>query len=134
MLPASVLCGFDASFGIGLLETVTSVVVDNTRSVLIAYDTDYPEPLRSPRPIFDAFGVALVLAPLISKKGSLVEITVSLVTEPPSRLNDENLESLRQSIPAARSLPLLQAIALGKSARVVLDYLDTLRLAVEIAP
>ncbi len=133
MLPASVLCGFDASFGTGLLETVTSVVVDNTRSVLIAYDTDYPEPLRSPRPIFDAFGVALVLAPP-GGKGSLVEITVSLVTEPPSRLNDENLESLRQSIPAARSLPLLQAIALGKSARVVLDYLDTLRLAVEIAP
>ena len=133
MLPAGVLCGFDASFGIGLLETVTSVVVDNTRSVLIAYDTDYPEPLRSPRPIFDAFGVALVLAPLFGKKGSLVEITVSLVTEPPSRMNDENLESLRQSIPAARSLPLLQAIALGKSARVVLDYLDNLRLAVEIA-
>jgi len=88
--------------------------------------------LRSPRPIFDAFGVALVLAPPCVKE-SLVEITVSLVTEPSSRMNDENLESLRQSIPAARSLPLLQAIALGKSARVVLDYLDNLRLAVEIA-
>ena len=133
MAPSAVLCGFDASFGAGLLEAVTQVLVDGTRSVLIAYDTDYPEPLRSARPIFDAFGVALVLAPEVSKR-ALTEITVSLTTEAPGRLDDEDLESLRQAIPAARSLPLLQAIAQGKTTRVVIDYLDTLRLAVEVAP
>jgi hypothetical protein len=133
LLPATVLCGFDASFGSGLLEAVASVVVDNTRSVLIAYDTDYPEPLRSCRPIFDAFGVALVLAPAGSKN-ALAEITVSLTGADPDRLADGHLESLRQAIPAARSLPLLQAIALGQRARVVIDYLAPLRLAVDIAP
>jgi hypothetical protein len=46
----------------------------------------------------------------------------------------EDLESLRQAIPAARSLPFLQAIAQGKAARVVIDYLDPLSLAVEFVP
>jgi hypothetical protein len=133
MAPASVLCGFDASFGAGLLESLAQVVVDGDRVVLIAYDTDYPEPLRSTRPIFDAFGVALVLAPAGSLR-AWAEITVTLSAEAPDRLADADLEALRRAIPAARSLPLLHAIAQGGPARVVIDYLDSLRLAVEVAP
>jgi len=63
MTASSVLGACDASFGAGLLEALTQVVVDNTRSVLLACDTAYPEPLYSARPIPDAFGIALVLAP-----------------------------------------------------------------------
>lgn len=133
MAPSMVLCGFDASFGAGLLEAVTAVVVDGIRILLIAYDTDYPEPLRRVRPIFDAFGVALVLAPAGSFL-ALAEITVALSAEASDRLADADVEALRLAIPAARSLPLLQAIALGKPRRVVIDYLDPLSLAVEVEP
>ena len=42
------------------------------------------------------------------------------------------LESLRASIPAARSLPLLERLAQRRAGTVVLDYLDTARLAVEV--
>jgi hypothetical protein len=99
----------------------------------MAYDTDYPEPLRSARPIFDAFGVALVLASAGSTR-AWAEITLTLSTEACDRLGNADLEALRLAIPAARSLPLLQAIAQGKPRRVVLDYLAPLHLAVEVVP
>lgn len=133
MASSSVLCAFDACFGAGLLETLTQAVVDNTRSVLLACDTAYPEPLFSARPIPDAFGIALVLAPQPSAQ-ALAKISISLTDVSADRLDDTELESLRRAIPAARGLPLLRAIALRQSQPVVLDYLDTTRLAVEVTP
>jgi hypothetical protein len=127
----SVLCAFDASFGAGLLEAITQVVVDNARTLLLACDTQYPEPLHSARPITDSFGIALVLAPQRSAR-SLAQISVSLTADPAQPLDDAALESLRLGIPAARGLPLLCAIALRQDTRLVLDYLDTQRLAVAV--
>ena len=133
MTSSSVLSAFDASFGAGLLEALNQVVVDNTRSVLLACDTAYPEPLYSTRPIPDALGIALVLAPQRSAQ-ALAQITVSLTDADANRLGDVALEALRVGIPAARGLPLLRAIALRQDQRVVLDYLDGTRLAVKVAP
>jgi hypothetical protein len=131
MTAASVLCAFDASFAAGLLEALTHVVVDNTCSILLACDTAYPEPLHSSRPIPDAFGIALVLAPQRSAR-SLARITVGLTDTSTDRLDDAALESLRKAIPAARGLPLLCSIARRQNRQVVLDYLDSSRLAVAI--
>jgi hypothetical protein len=131
MTTASVLCAFDASFAAGLLEALTQVVVDNTRSVLLACDTAYPEPLHSARPIPDAFGIALVLAPQRSAR-SLAQITVDLSDASADRLDDAALEGLRKAIPAARGLPLLCSIARRQNRQVVLDYLDSSTLAVTI--
>lgn len=133
MAPSTVLGAFDACFAAGLLETLTQVVVDDTRVVFLACDTGYPEPLRSARPIPDALGIALVLAPQASAK-ALTKITVSLTDAEADRLDDAALESLRRTIPAARGLPLLRGIALGGKQRVVLDYLDSARLEVVIVP
>ena len=130
---SSVLSAFDASFGAGLLEALTQVLVDDTRTVLLACDTAYPEPLYSVRPIPEAFGIALVLAPQHSAR-ALAKITVSLTDAGADTLADAALESLRSAIPAARGLPLLRAIALRQEQRVVLDYLDSTRLAVAITP
>jgi hypothetical protein len=131
MTTASVLGAFEASFGAGLLEALTRVVVDNTSSVLLACDTAYPEPLHSVRPIPDAFGIALVLAPQRSVR-SLAQITVNLTGAGADRLDDAALEGLRKAIPAARGLPLLCSIACRQDRQVVLDYLDSTRLAVAI--
>jgi hypothetical protein len=132
MTSSSVLCALDACFGAGLLEALTQVVVDDTRSVLLACDTAYPEPLHSVRPIPDAFGIALVLAPQRSAQ-ALAQITVNLTDANADPLDDAALENLRNAIPAARGLPLLRAIALRQEQRVVLDYLDSARLAVAIS-
>jgi hypothetical protein len=127
-----VLSAFDASFGAGLLEALTQVVADNTRTVFLACDTAYPEPLYSARPIPDAFGIALVLAPQRGAQ-ALAQITVGLTDASADQLDDAALENLRIAIPAARGLPLLRGIALRQDKHVVLDYFDSTRLAVAIA-
>jgi len=47
----------------GLLEALTQVVVDQVPVLLVAYDSEYPQPLHAKRPIPDTFGVAMVLTP-----------------------------------------------------------------------
>ena len=74
-----------------------------------------------------------MLAPQPSAQ-ALAKISISLTDASADRLDDTGLESLRLAIPAARGLPLLRAIALKQSERVVLDYLDTTRLAVVVTP
>ena len=133
METASVLCAHDGSFGAGLLEALAQVVVDGVPVLLIAADTAYPEPLRSARPIPDEFGVGLLLSP---RRGpnSIACISAVLSGLDGSRMGSPPLEALRGAIPAARCLPLLQAVARGQPASLVLDYLDHSRLAIEVTP
>lgn len=129
---SNALCAYDASFGAGLLEALTQVVVEGSAVLLIAYDASYPEPIRSARPIPEAFGVALVLAPAAGA-ASLARLTLSLSDAPADRMPQAPLEGLRGAIPAARSLPLLVPLARCTAGRVVLDYLDGERLAVQVS-
>jgi hypothetical protein len=133
MTPATVLCAHDASFSAGLLEAMTQVVVEQWDTLLIAYDTPYPEPMHAIRPLPATFGIALVLRPERSVN-SLAKIELELSEDEPDTLADPALETLRASIPAAHGLPLLQCIARGASGRVVLDYLDPLCLRVQVEP
>lgn len=137
MTSSSALCAFDAGFAAGLLEAMTQCVVDHSPVLLVVYDTEYPEPLRSKRPIPDAMGVALVIAPRRSER-SLARIrldgTSFLTASAADTMGEPALETLRQTIPAARALPLLQAIAKREAKPVVLGYLAPMQLAVEVAP
>jgi len=132
---SSVLCAHDGSFSAGLLEAITQAVVDDTPVLLVAYDTDYPEPLRSKRPIPDTLGVALVLSPRRSER-SLARLHLQAAdcttSAAENTMADASLEFLRQTIPAARALPLLQAIASRQAGAVALAYLDGAHLAVEV--
>jgi hypothetical protein len=101
--------------------------------LLIAYDADYPEPIRTARPIPDAFAVALLLAPS-QRRESLAQLTAALSAVPAERLADPQLEALRSRVPAARSLPLLRRIARGEHAAVGIDYLEKQRLHLEVSP
>lgn len=127
------LCAYDGSFGAGLLEALCQLAVERTRVLLIAYDAAYPEPLHSVRPIPGALGVALVLAPERTAH-SVAQLEAAASDAPADRLADAALEALRASIPAARSLPLLSQLARRTSGRVVIDYLDGVRLAVQVSP
>ena len=129
---ANVLCAHDASFGAGLLEALTQVVVEHASVLLLAYDTQYPEPLRAHRPIPDAFGVALVLAP--HERAPLAHLTATLTDDDAEHMSEPALEKLRVSIPAARSLPLLSRLARRNGGRVVLDYFEHARIALQVEP
>ena len=137
MASSSVLCAYDASFAAGLLEAMTQVAVEQRAVLLVAYDTNYPEPLFSTRPVPDTFGVALVLTPQRSER-SLAQWTLEpaacLTASRADIMADNALEELRQAIPAARCLPLLRSVATQSAGEVVLDYLDSLQLAVQVAP
>jgi hypothetical protein len=137
MASSSVLCAHDASFSAGLLEAMTQVVIEDKPVLLVVYDTNYPEPLHATRPVPDTLGVAMVLSPRPGDH-SLARIVLAgtdfLTMAAPSTLDNAELECLRQSIPAARALPLLQAIATGQSTSLVLAYLNDAHLALEVAP
>src|SRR5581483_4612177 len=129
------LCAYDASFGAGLLEAMAQVAVDGVPVALLAYDQPYPEPLHRARPIGGVFAAALVLAPERTPR-AVAAIEVALEAEPasPTAMSDAELERARLTIPAARGLPLLAALARGAGATVVLDYLDGGRLRVAVEP
>ncbi|CAB3782970.1 beta-ketoacyl synthase chain length factor [Pararobbsia alpina] len=110
MASSNVLCAHDASFGAGLLDALAQIVCEGTRVMLVAYESDYPEPLHSVRPLSATFGVALVLAAERSAQ-TLARLDVTLTDARPDTLADPGLESLRRGVPSARSLPLLAALA-----------------------
>jgi hypothetical protein len=129
--PSNVLCAHDGSFAAGLLDSLCQVTVDATPTLLIAYDSEYPEPLHATRPMLGAFAVALVLAPQASAR-TLARIDVELTTAPPTALARSALEPLRLGNPAARVLPLLEALATRGASSVVLDYLPDTALRIDI--
>jgi len=137
MASSSVLCARDGGFAAGLLEAMTQCAVAATPVLLVVYDAEYPEPLFRTRPVPDAMGIALVRAPQRSER-SVARITLPgdryLTTNAADTMKDPALESLRQTIPAARGLPLLQAIAKVQARLLSLGYLDDVQLAVEVAP
>ena len=137
MATSSVVCAYDGSFAAGLLEAMTQVVTEKQPVLLMAYDTDYPEPLFSVRPIPDTVGLALLLSPQAGEH-SLGRLTLergaAFTADAADRLEDSALEALRCDFPAARGLPLLRALALREDRRVVIDYLQGMQLAVHAQP
>ncbi|HSN20552.1 MAG TPA: beta-ketoacyl synthase chain length factor, partial [Usitatibacter sp.] len=124
---------FDASFGAGLLEALARLAAEpQLPVVLVAYDAPYPEPLHATRPVPEPFAVAMVLAAPGEGRGPAIGATFT--DEAPQAMDDAGLERLRRAIPAARALPLLARLARGEPGAVTLEYLDGLRLRVEIRP
>jgi hypothetical protein len=133
MAPSTSLCGYDASFGAGLLEACAWLRAHGKPVLLIAYDAPYPEPLLAKRPVRDAFGVALLLAPQAGA-GALARLELSLDDDAPDTLADAGLEALRRAVPTARSLPLLRLLARRERGSARLEYLGGPQLALQLDP
>jgi hypothetical protein len=119
------LCAFDSSFAAGLLEAAVQATLQDCPVTLIAYDVPYPEPLHAVRPLDCMFSVALVLAPQRSER-ALADVTIAVVDAIASATSmaDFQLERLRLGNPAARSLPLLAAVARCDVGTIHLDGVD----------
>ena len=133
--PSTTVCCFDASFAAGLLEAATQACLDHAPVLLIAHEAPYPEPLHSARPVSSSFAAALVLVGVATKR-SLARLDLALDSEPQHEtpLAEPHLEQLRANNPAARSLPLLAALALAQRAQVVLNYTPASQLCLELTP
>ena len=133
--PSTSLCGHDASFAAGLLEAASQVAVAGAPVALIAYDHPYPGPLNAVRPVSGDFGLALVLAPQATNRAVATLDVVFVGQEADAtRVADPGLEALRTGVPAARSLPLLAALARGLREMVILEYVAGTHLRVAVTP
>lgn len=127
MAPSTSLAAFDGSFGAGLLEALAQVATRQAPVLLVAADVPYPAPLAAKRPTADAWAVALLLAP-----GT--QLTLALGGEvPPTACGHAGLDAQRLGAPAARALPLLQALARGGPAALQLEGLPGLGLQLQLA-
>jgi hypothetical protein len=132
--PSTSLCVFETSFAAGLLDAALQVTAWQRPVLLVAYDAPYPPPLDVLYPMVAPCGVALLLAPAPGA-ASLGSLAIAL--EPAAAetgFTDPALERLRRGVAAARSLPVLAALARGEPARAALGYLPETGLAVEVAP
>ncbi|EWY41918.1 3-oxoacyl-ACP synthase [Skermanella stibiiresistens SB22] len=133
--PSTSLSREDDSFPAGLIEAAAEASVDGWVVALIAYDLPYPAPLDAVRRIVAPFGVALLLNPeRTSRSLARLDIALSARTGEATRMADAGLEALRTGNPAARSLPLLAALACGRETSVILDFGPSQQITVKVSP
>ena len=134
MQPSLSLAAYDGSFAAGLREAAALAWADQARVLLVVYDLPLLFPMAEHRKIVAPFGVALLLNPAVTANRLALLRLGCDATEPADRLDDAGLERLRTGNPAARSLPLLCAIAQGAQRRVILSAGDSATLCMEIEP
>ena len=130
---STTVCAYDASFAAGLLEAAAQVASSQSSAALLAYDLDYPPPLRAARKLTAAFGLGFVLESSATPN-ALAQLRVRLATGIADRLDNADLEVLRETIPAAQGLVLLQAVARRRATSVNIAYLGEQVLHVTVKP
>jgi hypothetical protein len=131
--PSTSLASFDWTFAAGMLEAAVQIATEFSHVLLVCFDAPYPEPLHRARPVSQPFACALLLRR--EPQGGGIRLSLELAEGAEvSRMPEPQLETLRQDNPAARSLPLLAALAQRRGERVVLDYVAGRQLSVEVAP
>lgn len=129
------LCCHDDSFAAGLLEAAVTATTELCSVAVIAYDVQYPEPLASVRAIGAPFAVALILSAEPTETAfAFIDLSLRPQRTPPTPATVFELETLRGNTPAARALPLLQALARDATAEIVLPYLAEMELALRVCP
>lgn len=120
--PSTSIAGWDGAFVTGLLEACIQMATEDRDVLLVSHDVPFPEPLHQVRTIEGNFGVAMVLARQPTAN-TLAALAFELNTgDTVTTLEDAALERLRLGNPAARVLPLLQAIVRGGEQTVNLEY------------
>lgn len=128
------LSAYDGSVAAGLLEAAALALAETAPVLLVACDLPPPFPLLAHRPLTAPFGMALVLNPLATGR-RLAQLRVRpTAPEPATTLTDAGLEALRRGNPAARALPLLQAMACATPGRIILADDEDMAVSVEVEP
>lgn len=131
--PANCLSAFDSSFAAGLLEAAVQATAENIPVLLVAYDLPFPSPLDQARPVEAPFAAALLLTPQASATAlARLQISLTAQMEAGTAMAEPPLETLRAGNSAARSLPLLHAIANQLNRHIALNWGDN-SLIVEVS-
>ncbi len=134
MAPSTSLCGFEASWGAGLLEAAVQCVSAKRPVLMVSVDVPYPEPLHGVRPLPQALGLALLLQP--SAAPGALRLSLKAAPTQITPCEHSQLERMRRASPVGRALPLLQRLASPTAAaaatELYLDYLEGLALHLEM--
>lgn len=130
---STALSCYDDTFAAGLLEAVTVACVERSPVLLVAYDLAVPAPLSQARPITTGFAVSLLLAPPSDNSPAIMHVRLAdAEADGTSGLEDPALDRVWQDNPAARSLPLLSAIAAGGGRTLRLSLLDSQHVILDL--
>ncbi|MDB5864517.1 MAG: hypothetical protein JWO70_2323 [Betaproteobacteria bacterium] len=133
--PSTSICAYDWSFAAGLLEAAAQIAADRSPVALIAYDQQYPPPLKAVRPIDSNFGVALLLVPgPTAHTFATLDVSFGSGAAKATAMTLPALDAVRAGVPAGRSLPLLEALARRIEQAVVLECGAASHLCVVVAP
>jgi hypothetical protein len=130
------IAAYDYSFAVGLLEAVTLTIIEQRPVLLVAYDLPPSPRLYPARPLTDAFATACVLSHRYVEPCQAT-LTLGLERKTFGRvatsLTDPMLEATRIGNPAARVLPLLQALVHATTDPLLFDYSDSDYLRIDLA-
>ncbi len=131
--PSTSLCAHDASFAAGMLEATAQAVICAQPVLLLVHDLRYPEPLNGVRAVMGLFSVALLLrSTKTSEAKCSVEVSIPTNESSETVVHNAALENFRTANPAARSLPLLAAIANRSNESVILENVNGSRLKLDV--
>jgi hypothetical protein len=113
--PCDSISGGDYSFGAALMIAAAQVAAEGHPVLSVAFDAAIPEPMHSKRPMTGAFGVSLMLD-RSGAKGAICEVDFAPAQGAAewSAVACAPLDGLTVGNPAARSLILLEPVALGE--------------------
>lgn len=133
--PSTSLAAGEGTFAAGLLEAATQVACSADSVLLVAFEVPAPELLHPHRPFGSAFACALRLEAAATSEDHLtLDLDLCEDEQPLTAMPDAALEAMRRDNPAARALPLLAAIAAGRSAVIRLPHWPGLQLEVGVEP
>jgi Beta-ketoacyl synthase, N-terminal domain len=133
---STALACYDSSFCAALLEAAAYAQIEEKSVLLVAYDLPPPSPLYAARPLRGGFAAALLLT-RTSAPRNLAQFDLALSTDlshEATNMDDAGLEALRTGNQAARSLPILAAIASRRDTLVRLEYLGDQQLLIQVTP
>jgi hypothetical protein len=129
------IASLQGTFAAGLLEAALQADLEGKPVLLVCYDLPAPAPLDQLIANTTHFASALLISPACETGDRLATLglkTAAETTQTP--LQDPQLEGFRAALPAARALPLLQALARREASHLQLPYIKDLGLCVEITP
>ena len=134
MASSTALSAGTASFGAGLLEAAVLAHSESMPVLFAACDIAAVGPLTDVIDCSAAFGIALVLAPQSPRAIARLRLSLEPGAAPELALEAAVLHALYRANPAARSLPLLSALARREPCTLTLAAATQLNLCMEISP
>lgn len=119
--PSTAVAGWENCFATGLMEAVAMVAAEQADTLLVTYDLEPPAIMSDRSLATQGYAMALRLSPRATAR-TLARLQLQTAEATATTMTGHSLAAMHMSCPAARSLPLLEVVALRRSATVFLQH------------